>query len=190
VNFNLIGDNSKVDDKELQAQVSSIRKDFTCSVKSLNGNVMLRGKQADFDKRVQALEAELTKFRAKIEKNLEKEMEKSRKQLVRELLPLVLRKPPANLVNGCMGVKPSKEEAGRWLDYQLEVAFPTVHSITNGVKLRVTFKDITYQSLNKEGLRKELRKAFPAVAWDKPFKEFEAAQAVEKPPTGKPRGGI
>ncbi len=58
----------------------------------------------------------------------------------------------------------------------LLVPVPTVEEIVSGIELKVTFKDVTYESLNKPGLPEELKRAFQAIDWARPFSQFEAAQ--------------
>lgn len=175
--YSLISDKSKIDDKPLHDELNLIRKDFTHSIKSLSGNVMLRGKQKALETRIEALEKKVQKYKENLKTKLEKELASSLSQLKRELLPLVIRKPPAELANQCLGDKPSKDEADRWLQYELERTFPKIESILREIELKKTFKDITYSSLNHPTLRTELKRAFPAVPWDKPFEEYEAARA-------------
>ena len=38
------------------------------------------------------------------------------------------------------------------------------------------FRDVTYETLNEEGFGERLRKEYPRIDWDKPFKEFGAAK--------------
>lgn len=181
--FALISEKSKIDDKPLQEELAKIRKDFARNIKALSGSVMLRGKRSVIDARLDALQKKIDIFKETVRKKLATEVETSLGQLKKELLPLVLRNPPEELRNQCMGEKPSKEEVDRWVEYELRDAFPTIDSVVGDIELRRVFKDVTYESLNNPDLRNELRKAFPAVPWDRPFKEFDAAQgASDEPP--------
>ena len=104
-------------------------------------------------------------------------------QLKAALLPLVRRQPPPELLRGCLGSKPTQEEAQRWLQHELERVFPSVDSTIRHIELKKTFKDVTYSSLNNPELQKELKQAFPAIQWDKPFEEYAAARsAADKAP--------
>ena len=75
-----------------------------------------------------------------------------------------------------MGEKVTKAEAERWIRFELEKAFPKSHQVLEDIELRWTFKDVTFASLNQPKLKEELKRAFPAVPWDKPFDEFQAAK--------------
>lgn len=180
--YSLISDSSKINDKPLHDELNKIRKEFTHTIKSLDGNVMLRGKQSALEARMKVLQSQVDTYKATLEKKLEKEIASSLSQLKRALLPLVLRNPPTELVNGCLGVKPTREEADRWLQYELEKVFPKTETILRDIELKQTFKDVTYSSLNHPDLKKELKDAFPAIEWDKPFEEYAAARATEASP--------
>jgi hypothetical protein len=176
--YSLISEGSKIDDKPLHDELNKIRKDFTRAIKSLDGNVMLRGKQKILEERMDALEKQVEEYKATLRDRLEKEIASSLLQLKLELLPLVTRKPPSELINGCFGSKPTREEADRWLQYELEKAFPRIDTILREIELKKTFKDVTYSSLTNPNLEAELKYAFPAVQWDKPFEEYAAARAA------------
>ncbi len=177
--YQLISDHSKINDKPLHDTLNRIRKEFTHTVKSLGGNVMLRSKQDAMEKQLKTLENDLEVYRAKLEQNLEGEIAKSLDQLTSALLPLVTRQPPPELRNGCLGEKPTRPEAERWLRHELGKSFPRVEALVKQIELKKTYKDVTFDSLNKPSLQAELQEAFPAIEWKKPFTEFAAAKAAE-----------
>jgi hypothetical protein len=45
------------------------------------------------------------------------------------------------------------------------------------MELEQTYKDVTFETLNKPDFMDRLREAFPAVDWDKAYNEFKAAGA-------------
>jgi hypothetical protein len=181
--YQLISENSKINDKPLHDELNKIRKDFTHPIRSLSGSVMLRGKQKDLEERLAALEVKLERYKSTLREQLEKEIATSLDQLKAALLPLVRRQPPPELLRGCLGSKPTQEEAQRWLQHELERVFPSVDSTIRHIELKKTFKDVTYSSLNNPELQKELKQAFPAIQWDKPFEEYAAARsAADKAP--------
>lgn len=42
--------------------------------------------------------------------------------------------------------------------------------------LHVQYKDVTYETLSDDGFVEKLLEAYPHVDWDKPFREFQAAE--------------
>lgn len=43
------------------------------------------------------------------------------------------------------------------------------------MKLDERFKDVTFETLNREDFLESVTAAFPSVDWDKPYEEFRAA---------------
>lgn len=181
--YNLISEKSKLSDKHLQDELAAIRKTYARQIKSLGGSVMLRGKRPQIDARLKALDEKVEKHKELIRKSLQREMDASLTQLRNALLPLVHRNPPEDLLSGCMAEKPSREDTKRWLEHELRKVFPTPDQVVKEIELKCVFKDVTYESLNRADLQAELKKAFPAVLWEKPFSEFDAAKAEPKRPS-------
>jgi hypothetical protein len=50
-----------------------------------------------------------------------------------------------------------------------------------------TYKDVTFETLNREDFLPLIQEAFPAVNWEKAYEEFRAA--AEKTPRGGARVG-
>ncbi len=174
--YSLLDEKSKITDKHLQDDLNRIRKDFTHHSSHLGGSVMLRSKTKVLETRLEALRADIEKYKVNVQKRLEAEIQRSLAKLKKELIPLVVRRPPAGLISRCMGDKPTKEEVSRWVESQLLGEFPTVEEVITGIKFQVTYKDLTFSNLNKPELAKELKQAFPAIDWNKPFEEFNAAK--------------
>jgi hypothetical protein len=49
------------------------------------------------------------------------------------------------------------------------------------MEIEQTYKDVTFETLNKPGFVQSLRKAFPAVNWNKAYDEFQAAGEATSP---------
>lgn len=177
--YSVIGEKSKLDDKPLHDALNKIRKDFTHTIPALSGNVMLRSKRARLDERVKELREKVDAYKKVVESKLDAELVRSRRELKRALVPLVLRNPPAELLKGCMGDKPTRDEVERWLEHELEEAFPKVASVLKSIELKVVYKDVTFEGLNLPELQPQLKRAFPAIDWTKPFAEFTAARECD-----------
>jgi hypothetical protein len=46
--------------------------------------------------------------------------------------------------------------------------------------LEVTFKDVTFETLNRPDFLESVKEAFPSVDWDKAYNEFRAAGESER----------
>ena len=44
-----------------------------------------------------------------------------------------------------------------------------------GRNTQVRFKDVTFETLNREDFLQSVKEAFPSVDWDKAYEEFRAA---------------
>ena len=176
--YSLIGEKSKLDDKPLHDELNKIRKDFTHTIPALSGNVMLRNKRTLIDQRVKTLQEKVDAYKKLVQTKLEAELVRSRKELNRALVPLVVRNPPAELLKGCMGEKPTRNEVERWLEHELQEAFPKVTAVLKSIELKVVYKDVTFEGLNLPELQPQLERAFPAIDWTKPFAEVHRCSAV------------
>jgi len=75
----------------------------------------------------------------------------------------------------------------RGLRQQLEGVIPTADELIKKMELKQIYKDVTFETLNKPDFLASLREAFPAIDWDKAYKEFQAAGEATSPvvPGGK-----
>jgi hypothetical protein len=71
--------------------------------------------------------------------------------------------------------KPTEEDARRWLNLQLDTVFPNADDLIQKMELVQTYKDVTFETLNREDFLPLIQKAFPAVNWKKAYKDFRAA---------------
>jgi hypothetical protein len=72
-------------------------------------------------------------------------------------------------------LKFGKVEARAWLDRELDRVFPKAEALIQKMRLDVCYKDVTFETLNREGFLASVKKAFQHVDWDKAYSEFRAA---------------
>ncbi len=65
--------------------------------------------------------------------------------------------------------------AERWLTGQLDRVFPSAESLIQEMKLEERYKDVTFETLNRDDFLESVKDAFPNVDWDKAYGEFKAA---------------
>lgn len=123
---------------------------------------------------------ELSLVGTELRSRLQKEIDHSRKQLVQSVLPGLKAKPPEALLAGVVG-KPTVEQITRWIDRQLDQAFPNVDDIVSEMRLVLTVKAVTFEMLKEPKFQAGVREAYPDVDFDKPFSEFTAARSTLQP---------
>lgn len=163
---------------ELRRTVDEIRKTHTRSIGQL-GSVCLKANRQHLVRAVNQAREAVNQFREDAEKQLQDEIDSSRQQLVKSIVPGLLKKPSEDLRLGVVG-EPTNEQVMRWVDAKLEKALPKPHQMIGEMQILLTFKSVTYETLIDSDFQSAVRKAFPLIDFDKPFKEFSAA-----PPAGE-----
>lgn len=177
--FNLLDGNSKVgqDAEAVEVQVRKLRDRFVRRIGDI-GAITLRSKRKEVDTLIEAIRAEIAKFRASVVQRLTKEISSSRSKLVVGLTPALKKKPPQDLVDQVTG-KVTTEHVALYLTKRLEDVFPTAESVVGDMKLECVRKGVTYETLASGDFQKKVRDAFPYEDWDKPFFEFTAAKVEQ-----------
>ena len=179
--FKLVSEESKVAKEAIaiDKQVRKLRDGFTRSLGEKLGNVMLRSNRAKLEEEIEKLQKEIVAFRAKVVERLEQEITQSRKKLVEGLWQAVKRAKPEDLSIEIGGGPVTNELAKRYVDMQLMRVFPAAQKMIGEMRLEFVVKGVTYDVLTNPEFQKKVREAFPLANLDKPFREFEAAPAVQ-----------
>ena len=173
--FELIERDSSISSKQLEQKLSAIRDDFTRSLGRPWGRVILRAARGAFDERIRDFRADLSRHKKQVTSQLEEHISKSIKALVGYYSPIIRNNPPDELLGQTIGPL-SDELVQQWLDSKIRAALPKAEELVAEMTLEVVFKDVTFETLNQDGFAESIRKAYPHVNWDKPFREFEAAR--------------
>jgi hypothetical protein len=185
--FDLIERESELSSKPLEDELNEIKKNFTPSLGKDHGRVLLKAQKPLFEKRLVELQDRLKKFQEGVQANLQKHLDASREEIVEHYLPRVLESPPDAFAGQLLTDKPSPDDARKWLRRQLDVVFPTAEQLINKMELHKTYKDVTFETLNREDFLPLIQEAFPDVNWEKAYEEFRAAG--EKSNGGDEQGG-
>lgn len=177
--FNLIEKSSTVSAKHLDDEVRKLRDLFTRSLGKL-GRVLLKSQRKNFDDEVEKIRKQIEIHREKIKNELGGELEKTKAQLIENFLPLVMNRPPKELLFQLSGGSLTGDKAKAWLEWEIGGCIPQADKLITKMELECVFKDVTYETLKDIELMIILKKAFPLVDWDKPFSEFTAAKETEK----------
>ena len=173
--FDLIERGGKLSSKKLEEKLNEIRKNFTPSLGKDHGRVVLKAQKQTFEKRLTAFKANLAAHRQKVADELQGQLDESRQQIIDYYLPRVIETPPDGMLGQLLHEKPTEEDAGLWLDAELDRVFPEAKSLIQKMQLDVRYKDVTFETLNRPDFLESVKTAFPRVDWDKAYQEFRAA---------------
>ena len=180
--FDLIEKGSKLSSKPLDDLLNDIRKNLTRSLGKDHGRVVLKAAKPHLVARLTEFRAKLDAHQKKVATNLQKHLDESRDQVVAYYLARVMESPPDALLGQSLNSGISEYSAKRWINQELDRVFPTAESLIHEMKLEERYKDVTFETLNRDDFLQSVKEGFPTVDWDKAYKEFRAAgQADGKP---------
>lgn len=171
--FDLIEKGGKLSSKALEDQLNEIRKSFTPSLGKNHGRVVLKAAKPYFDERLAAFRIDLEKHQETVKKELQGQLDESRKQIVDYFVPRVIESPPDKMRGQFL--KFGDAEARAWLNGELDRVFPKAEALIRKMQLDVRYKDVTFETLNRDDFLDAIKKAFPHVDWEKAYSEFRAA---------------
>jgi hypothetical protein len=178
--FALIERENALSSKPIQDELNKIRNDITPSLGKDHGRVMLKAQKPLFERRLAELRVKLEKFQGAVKENLQKHLDASREEVVNYYLPRVMESPPDSLSGQLLTGEPTEDDARRWLNRELDEVFPNAEDLLQEMQLVQTYKDVTFETLNRKEFLPLIQKAFPAVNWEKAYEEFRAAGEAAK----------
>jgi hypothetical protein len=173
--FDLIERESALSSKPIEDELNKIRKNFTQSLGKDHGRVLLKAQKPLFEKRLAELRSKLEQFQSEVRSKLQKKLDSSREEIVKYYVPRVVANPPDAFAGQLLSEKPTEEDARRWLDLQLDRVFPKAEQLIEKMELEQTYKDVTFETLNKPDFLSFIKAAFPAVDWERAYEEYRAA---------------
>lgn len=173
--FDLIEKGGTLSSKPLENALNQIRKDFTPSLGKDHGRVVMKSAKPLLVERLNAFRKKLGEHQQRVGKELQKHLDESRRAIVDYYLPLVLSTPPDGLLGQSVTGEATEEGARRWLNAELDRVFPRAEAMIQVMHLEERYKDVTFETLNREDFLKSVKEAFPYVDWDKAHEEFRAA---------------
>ena len=184
--FELIEKGSKLSSKPLEDALNEIRKNFTPSLGKDHGRVVLKAAKPHLVDRLTAFRLKLEAHQKSVAEDLHKHLDTSREQIVAYYLPRVMAAKPDALLGQSLNGEVSEAAAAGWLHGELDKVFPSAESLIHGMKLEERYKDVTFETLNREDFLDSVEDAFPTVDWEKAYSEFKAAgQSEAKDPRAK-----
>ena len=177
--FDLIEKGGKLSSKALEDSLNEIRKNFTPSLGKDYGRVVLKAAKPRLEERLEAFRADLKKHQETVKTELQGKLNESRKQIVDYYVPIVLNlKNPPDAMHGQF-FEFGEPQARTWLDHELDRTFPKAEDLIQKIQLDVHYKDVTFETLNRDDFLDAIQRAFQHVDWDKTYSEFRAAGEKE-----------
>jgi hypothetical protein len=173
--FDLIERESALSSKPIEDELNEIRKNFTPSLGKDHSRVLLKAQKPLFEKRLAELRAKLGKFQSDVRAKLQERLDSSRDEIVEYYVPRVVANPPDAFAGQLLTEKPTEDDARRWLSLQLDRVFPKAEQLIQKMELEQTYKDVTFETLNKPDFLSLIKVAFPTVDWDRAYEEYRAA---------------
>ncbi len=173
--FDLIEKGGKLSSKPLEDALNEIRKNFTPSLGKDHGRVVLKSAKPILVKRLDEFRKRLEEHQKQVGEELQKHLDESRQTMVDYYLPPVMETPPDALLGQSLSGKVTENGARQWLNAVLARVIPSAESLIQVMRLEDRFKDVTYETLNREDFLQSVKEAFPSVDWDKAYAEFRAA---------------
>lgn len=172
--FELIEKGSKLSSKPLEDALNVIRKNFTPSLGKDHGRVVLKAAKPHLTDRLVTFREKLQKHQLDVAAELQKHLDESRDQIISYYLPRVVETPPDALLGQSLSGIPSEDDARCWLKEELDRVFPRAESLIQEMKLDERFKDVTFETLNRDDFLESVKTAFPKVNWEMAYDEFRA----------------
>lgn len=178
--FDLIEKGSSMSSKVLEDELNEIRKNFTPSLGKDHGRVVLKAAKPHLTKRIGELRTKLEAHQKKVETELQAKLDESKKQVVDYYLPLAKASPPDALLGSLL--KPQTDEASirAWIEEVIGKVFPSAKELIHKMVLEERYKDVTFETLNREDFLECVKQAFPRINWEQAYAEFKAAGEKEK----------
>ena len=177
--FDLIEKGGKLSSKALEDRLNEIRKNFTPSLGKDHGRVVLKAAKSHLDEKLRKFQTDLEKHQEKVKEKLQGQLDQSRRQIVSYYVSIVVKNPPEAMRGQFL--KFGRPEARAWLEHELDRVFPKAEALIQKMQLDVRYKDVTFETLNRDDFLVAMKKAFPHVDWDKAYSEFRAAGEDEEP---------
>lgn len=173
--FDLIEKGSALSSKPLEDALNEIRKNLTPSLGKDHGRVVSKAAKPLLMQRLSEFREKLSAHQKTVKVELQAHLDKSRDEIVEYFIPQVMDSPPDALRGQLLRRAPSEDDARRWLAGELDRVFPKAEVLIKEMKLDERYKDVTFETLNRDDFLASVKKAFPHVDWDKAYNEFKAA---------------
>ena len=137
---------------------------------------MLRAKKKEFDEQLEQIRKSIEDFKRMIVEHLVEVFEEAKQALIETFLPVVMAKPPPDLVGQIPNGKPTKEQARRYLEIELDKIMPNPEGVVGEIALEQMIKDVTWEMLKDDEFQRKVSAAYPLLNFTEgPMTEYPAA---------------
>jgi hypothetical protein len=135
---------------------------------------MLKNARKRLDERIEQFRVRLKAHQDAVKGEIENNLKHSRDQVVEYYLPAARSNPPDELIGRSLRSNVSDETLQEWIAHKLAGVFPSAEEVVSDMKLEVSFKDVTFETLNDPDFFERLKKEYPEIDWTKPYEDFRA----------------
>ena len=168
-------------EKSLENEKKAIISEFLLVVPRF-GTVILRSRRKDFDERIETFKQRVESFKEGVIQKIEEQLGKTKDNLVVDLVPHVTTKPPEKWRKTMTSSQLSEKEAKERLENELAGLFGCVERVF-APKVRVVFKEVTYETISDTDFQDALSKHFPPSVQKDLFSEYDAAPETREKKT-------
>lgn len=159
--FRLVREDSDISGKNILDIKKEIAHRYLTLLKGY-GVVCMRVNKEDFLKEVADLRKQIEQFQMQVESQLQAEMNANKERLAEALFPAVYANRPERWTR-FIGPQPSKSEVRDCLVNDLNRCFGSARKLISKMKVTVTFKDVTYESLCDPEFVEIAKRAIPSL---------------------------
>jgi hypothetical protein len=174
--FDLIEKRKSLSSNALEEELMEIRK-MAPTLGKRHGRVVLKATKPRFEERLDEFRVKLVKHQERIREELQKCLDESKEEIIEHFLPLAKLRPPDELTSQMFG-PPTDDDIRHWLCLQMDGVVPSAEKLVSKMVLEVHYKDVTFETLNRDDFFDSVKRAFPLVNWSKTYDEFKAAGEV------------
>lgn len=160
--------------KLLEDALNLIRKDLTRLLGKSYGRVVLKAAKPRLTEKLDEFRKKLLTHKETVKEGLQKHLDESRKRIIDYYKQHVIDSLPDKLI-GQLSSEFIEQDAVCWLNSQLDSVFPKAETLIQDMKLEESYKDVTFETLNRSDFLSSIKKAYPMNDWEKTFKDFIAA---------------
>jgi len=171
--FQLVAKGDEISGETLIKRRDTIDSDYLVSIANY-GKIIQQSNRVDFDKAVDELRDEVTKFQKSAKDKLNAAINKNCDDVIARLLPAVRLKIPTRW-RATLGSKPSDDLIRRRLEQELKSAYRNADAYLDKIEIRLIYKDITIEMLRDQEFAKAAEKARLFLA--EMYEEYQAARA-------------
>lgn len=170
--------------KQMNDNLNDIRDELTRKLPDDAGRIVLKSEKPQLDKRLEEFKKELEQHRELVREELRETRDEAREQIVEYYLPIILKSPPVDLRYQFSRDRPADEEARErlareWLDRKVKPEFKKefdrLKSDVEKMHLIARYKDVTYETLNREDFLQSVQEQYPHINWARAHEEYRAA---------------